>query len=669
MSRPLPYGTWPSPISAERVARGGVRLSETWVEGEAVYWLELRPAEGGRSVVCRAEPWGRATDITPGGSNARDSVHEYGGGSYAVREGTVFYTDFADERVLRLDPGSAPVRITPEPPEPRSIRHADLEVSPDGRWLACVRERHVGEGASPEGLPANELVLLPADGSSAPRVVASGRDFYAAPRFSPDGARLAWLEWDLPNMPWDGCELLVAEVREDGELGPPRRVAGGAGESIFQPSWSPGGLLHFVSDRTGWWNLYREEPDGVLRNLTPIEAEFGVPAWEFRYATHAHLADGRIACTYRWGGAHHLALLDPETGELRDVDLPFSCFDPPYVSADGTRVAVLASSPTEPPQIVTFDVATRAVDVLRVSEDRDIEPGYLSVPEAVTFATEGGLAHLYLYRPTNRDAVGPPGERPPLIVHAHGGPTSEAVPELDLRIQYFTSRGFAYADVNYGGSTGYGRAYRERLDGRWGIVDVVDCVNAARFLVERGEADPERLIITGGSAGGWTALCALTFHDVFTCARSSYGVSDLEPFTTITHKFEFRYIDRLVGPWPEAAEVWRARSPVRQARRIRRPVLVLQGAEDAVVPPSQSEAIVAALRENGVPHAFLVFEGEQHGWRKAETIRRALEVELVFYGEVLGFEPADELPGIPMWRPGRGPEVAIGGSGDGGSGG
>lgn len=644
--RVLPYGTWPSPISAERVARGGVRLSETWVEGETVYWLESRPAEEGRSVVCRADPWSGASDVTPAGFNARDSVHEYGGGSYAVREGTVYFTHFADERIWRQDPGAAPVPLTPEPPEPRSVRHADLEVSPDGRLLACVRERHAGEG-----LPENELVVLPTDGSAAPLVVASGRDFYAAPRFSPDGERLAWLEWDLPNMPWDGCELLVAAVREDGGLGPPRRVAGGAGESIFQPSWSPRGLLHFVSDRTGWWNLYREEADGTQRNLTPIEAEFGVPAWEFRYATHAHLADGRIVCAYRRGGVHHLGLLDPDTGELLDMDLPFGCFDPPYVAASGTRVAVVASSPTEPPQVVTLDLATRAVDVLRVSEERDIDPSYLSVPEAVEFPTEGGTAHMYVYLPRNRDAVAPPGERPPLIVHAHGGPTAEAVPELDLRVQYFTSRGFAYADVNYGGSTGYGRAYRERLDGRWGIVDVIDCVEAARFLVDRGDADPERLIITGGSAGGWTALCALTFHDVFACGRSSYGVSDLEPFTTITHKFEFKYIDRLVGPWPEAAEVWRERSPVRQAHRIRRPVLVLQGTEDAVVPPSQSEAIVAALRENGVPHAYLTFEGEQHGWRRAETIRRALEAELAFYGEILGFRPADDLPPIPIWRP------------------
>jgi dipeptidyl aminopeptidase/acylaminoacyl peptidase len=648
MSEPrvLPYGTWPSPISAERVARGGVRLSEPWVEGETVYWLESRPAEEGRSVVCRADPWSGAADVTPPGFNARDSVHEYGGGSYAVRDGVVFFTNFADERVYRQDPGSAPVPITPEPPRPRSVRHADLEISPDGRLLACVRERHAGEG-----LPENELVIVPTDGSAAPRVVGSGRDFFAAPRFSPDGRYLAWLEWDLPNMPWDGCELLVAEVRGDGALGPPRRVAGGPDESIFQPSWSPRGLLHFVSDRTGWWNLYREEPDGTHRNLTPIEAELGVPAWEFRYATHAHLADGRIACISRRSGVHQLGLLDPETGELIEVDLPFGCFDPPYVCADGTRVAVLASSPTEPPQIVTLDVATRAVDVLRVSEERDIDPGYLSVPEPVEFPTEGGTAHMYVYPPTNRDVVGPPGERPPLIVHAHGGPTSEAVPELDLRVQYFTSRGFAYADVNYGGSTGYGRAYRERLDGRWGIVDVIDCVNAARFLVERGDVDPERLIVTGGSAGGWTTLCALTFHDVFACGTSSYGVSDLEPFTTITHKFEFKYIDRLVGPWPEAAEVWRERSPVRQAHRIRRPVLVLQGTEDAVVPPSQSEAIVAALRENGVPHAYLTFEGEQHGWRRAETIRRALEAELAFYGEVLGFEPADELPEVPLWRP------------------
>ncbi len=636
-----PYGTWASPISAERVAEGGIRLTEPSVQGDTVTWRESRPAEGGRAVVVRADPWTDARDVTPEGFNVRDRVHEYGGGAYVVDGGTVFFVNFEDQRLYRQDPGAEPVPITPEPPSPRAHRYADMSVAPDGRRLACVRERHEGEG-----LPLNEIVLVPADGSAAPRIVASGRDFFAYPRFAPDGSRLCWIAWDMPRMPWDGTELWVLDLDDD--RGEPRLVAGGPAESIFQPAWGPDGRLHFVSDRTGWWNLYREEPDGSQTALAPREAEFGGPLWEFRYASYAFLSDGRIVCIWHDHGIHHLGVLDPASGELIELDLPYSCYDPPYVDADGTRVAFIASSPTEPPQVVTLDFATRAVDVLRVSEDVGIDPAYLSVPEPIAFATEGGTAYAYHYPPTNPDFVAPEGERPPLIVKSHGGPTAETVRELDLEIQYFTSRGFAVADVNYGGSTGYGRAYRERLYGHWGIVDVVDCISAARFLVERGDADPDRLVVEGGSAGGWTTLCALTFHDVFACGTSSYGVSDLEPFTTITHKFEFKYIDRLVGPWPEAAEIWRERSPVRHADRLRRPVLLLQGLEDAVVPPSQSEILVSALEANGVPHAYLTFEGEQHGFRKAERIVRSLQAELAFYGAILGFAPADELPALPI---------------------
>ncbi|HSD48611.1 MAG TPA: S9 family peptidase [Actinomycetota bacterium] len=637
-----PYGTWPSPITAVHIAEAGVHLSQPWVEGDVVSWLELRPNEGGRTVLCRADPWGSTADVTPSGFDVRDKVHEYGGAPYALHDGTVVFANFEDQRLYRQEPGSSPQPITTAPPGLGVHRYADMRVSPDGRLAACVRERHAASG-----VPVNELAMVLLDGSAEPWVVASGRDFYAAPRFSPDGARLVWLEWDMPRMPWDGTELMLADVA-DGRLGPRRLVAGGPAESVFQPEWSPDGVLHFVSDRTGWWNLYRQEADGTHRNLTPLEAEFGVPLWEFGYATYAFLSEGRIACVYRRDGVHHLAMLDPTTSELLDLDLPYSCFDPPYLDADGTRIAFVGSSPTEPPQVVTLDFATRAVDVLRISQEIGVDADYLSVPEPIAFPTEGGLAYAYHYPPTNPDVAAPPGELPPLIVKSHGGPTGEAVPELDLEIQYFTSRGFAVVDVNYGGSTGYGRPYRERLYGRWGIVDVADCISAARFLCEQGKADPDRLVVTGGSAGGYTTLCALTFHDVFACGASYFGVADLEPFATSTHKFELKYTDLLVGPYPEAAELWHERSPVRHADQLTRPVLLLQGLEDEVVPPSQAEIMVQALEAKRIPYAYLTFEGEQHGFRKAETIVRAIEAELTFYGRILGFEPADDLPPLQI---------------------
>jgi dipeptidyl aminopeptidase/acylaminoacyl peptidase len=522
-------------------------------------------------------------------------------------------------------------------------------VSADGSLLICVRERHEDDGV------VNELVALPVDGSAPPRTIAGGRDFYATPRISPDGTRLTWLSWDLPWMPWDGCEVWVADLASDGGLSGERRVAGRDGEeSIWQPGWSPSGELHFASDRTGWWNLYRER-EGRLEALHPAEAEFGWPHWVFGGSSFAFLDDGRIACLYDARGTQHVAILDGETGELIDLDLPYTAIPYPSIVASGQRVVFDGGAPTIPEQIVSLDLSTRSIDVLRESEPLAVDPAFVSIAEPIEFPTEGGLtAHALFYAPANPDAAGPGDERPPLIVISHGGPTSAATAIFDAEIQFWTSRGFALVDVNYGGSTGYGRAYRERLNGAWGVVDTMDCINAARFLVDRGDVDSARLLIRGGSAGGYTTLCALAFHDVFAAGASYFGVSDLEPFAVgETHKFESRYEHTLVGPWPEAAETYRARSPIHAVDRISCPMILFQGDEDEVVPPSQSEVMVEALRAKGMPYAYLLFEGEQHGFRKAETIVRATEAELSFYGQILGFRPADPIEPIAIENLGR----------------
>jgi dipeptidyl aminopeptidase/acylaminoacyl peptidase len=641
----VPYGTWPSPISAELVAAGGVSLDEVRVAGPAVCWVEGRPLEGGRQVVRRAVPGLPVEDLVPEGFNARTRVHEYGGGSYALAGETLFFSNFRDQRLYRLDPGGdRPRPVTPEPPTPAAHRYADACPTPDGRRLVCVRERHQ------DGQVDNELVVLPADGGGEPLVLAAGRDFYASPRVSPDGRRLAWLEWDHPNMPWDGTELRLAALDGDALAGDPVTVAGGPDEAVFQPEWSPDGVLHLISDRTGWWNLYRvgSQGSGALEALFPAEEEFGHPQWVFGMATYAFLPGGRIACIHGRGPLQRLGVLEAD-GTLADLDLPFTSFHPPQVRAAGERVACIAGSPADARAVVLIDPAGGGVEVLRSSEDRELDPGYLTVPEPIEFPTEGGrTAHALYYPPANRDAQGPAGERPPLVVASHGGPTSGVTSDLHVSYQYFTSRGIAVVDVDYGGSTGYGRAYRQRLDGRWGIVDVDDCVAAARHLVGRGDVDPARLAIRGGSAGGYTTLCALTFRDDFTAGASYYGVADVAALARDTHKFESRYLDRLIGPWPEAEALYRERSPIHFTDRLSCPVILLQGLEDEVVPPTQAEMMAAALDAKGIPYAYLPFPGEQHGFRQAAHIRRALEAELYFYSRVFAFDLADPVDPVAI---------------------
>jgi dipeptidyl aminopeptidase/acylaminoacyl peptidase len=648
-----PYGSWRSPIDPDVIAKGGRRLGFPALAADgAVWWLEGRATEGGRSALMRRPAGGEPEEVTPPGANVRTRVHEYGGGAWKLlAPELVVYVDFADQRVYRLELGGEPVAITPEPEEPAGMRYADFELCPDGKTLFCVHELHGGDVE-----PRNEIVMLPLDGSKPAEVVAAGHDFYSSPRVSPDGLWLAFLCWDHPNMPWDGTELWVTPVRDPGSARP---LAAGKKESVFSPAWDSHDRLRFASDRDGWWNLYRTVADfgapDAAEDLPPVEqlsaerADLGHPQWLFGGSTHVELDDGSLVVVRTEDATEQLYALPAGGGALRDLGLPFTSFGWPVLSVQGGKVAFAASSPRDAPAIVVLDVASGETETARSASDDTVEPGLLSEPRAIEFPSgDGDVAHAFYYPPTNADFVGPEGERPPLIVISHGGPTSHATPELSEEYLFWTSRGFGVADVNYRGSSGYGRAYRDKLQGTWGIVDTEDCVAAARFLAETGEVDGERLAIRGGSAGGYATLCALVFHDEFAAGASYYGVADTETLARDTHKFESRYLDGLIGPYPERADLYRERSPIHFVERIRAAVILFQGLEDEIVPPNQAETMVAAMKANGVPHAYLAFEGEQHGFRRSETQIRCLEAELYFYGKVLGFEPADELQPVEI---------------------
>jgi dipeptidyl aminopeptidase/acylaminoacyl peptidase len=649
MATTAPYGSWASPIDPGTVARAGRRLGSPALAADgAVWWAEGRPAEGGRTVLMRRPAGGEPEAITPERSNVRTRVHEYGGGAWAlVAAETVLYVDFADQRLYRLELGSEPVAITPEPVAAGALRYADMRLAPDGRTIVCVRERH-GDGEA-----VNEIVALPLDGSGEAEVLAGGRDFYSFPRISPDGAWLAWTCWDHPNMPWDGTELWVAPLQDPGEE---RLIAGGVEESVFQPEWDERGRLHFVSDRDGWWNLYRagegaelSGEDGALVQLTEEKADLAHPQWLFGGATYAFLEGGAIACVRCERGAERLFLLEPEAWDLTDLELPYTSFGFPALSARGASVAFAAGAPDRETAVVVFDAAARSAEIVREASEQAVDPAFVAEPTPIEFPSgDGEIAHAFFYPPTNPDFAALEGELPPLIVQSHGGPTSHATPALDREFLFWTSRGIGVLDVNYRGSSGYGRAYRNRLRGEWGIVDTEDCVAAARHLAAAGEADGGRLAIRGGSAGGYATLCALVFHDAFAAGASYYGVADTETLARDTHKFESRYLDRLIGPYPERADLYRERSPIHFVERLRSPVILFQGVEDEIVPPNQAETMVAALEKNGVRHAYLAFEGEQHGFRRSETEIRCLEAELYFYGRILGFEPAGDIEPVEI---------------------
>jgi dipeptidyl aminopeptidase/acylaminoacyl peptidase len=652
-----PYGSWVSPVALELVAAGFVRLAEPRWDGEAVTWLEGRAEDGGRQTLVRWTREGGVRDVSPPGINVRTRVHEYGGGAYLVADDLAFISDFATGRLLRVGADRTATPLTPD----IRWRYADACLDAARSRIVCVREDHAIEGRE----AVNTLVAIPLDGSAADDAaqvveLASGSDFVAAPRLSPDGRRLAWIRWNHPNMPWDGTECVVADVRADGSLGEPRVVAGDAETWVTKPAWSPDGVLHVSAELDGWLNLQRvveagdsEAGDGARRPIrlvpvAPMAAEFGGPEWNFGSSDYAFAADGTVLAAGRSDGRDHLYRVDPTgAAEPSEVPLPFTELD--FLGVQGDRLVCLAAAPTAFRSVVLIKLSDGMFEVLRQASAAVLDPADLAVAEPVEFPTIGGrTAHGLLYRPHNRHAKAPEGELPPLVVTSHGGPTSGAFTGLSISLQVLATRGIAVLDVDYGGSTGYGREYRKRLEGSWGIVDVDDCVAGAQALAARGVVDPARLAIEGGSASGFTALAALAFRDVFRAGVSYFGIGNLAAFVAETHKFESRYLDGLVGPYPAARDVYEARSPIFHVDGIRCPVLVLQGLDDRVVPPAEAERIVAALRANGILHAYIPFEGEDHGFRKASSMLRSIQAELAFYGAVFGFVPADALPALPL---------------------
>ncbi len=630
------FGAWRSPVSAAALVEQAVRLSQLLVVGDRVFWNEGRPAEAGRQVIVSQRRGAAPVEEIPPGFSARSQVHEYGGFCYAVHESTLVFSNWEDQRLWRCRPNSDPDPITPASESRRAHRYADPVITADGRWVICVHEHH-----GPDGQVDNDLVVMPLDPPSSegpPRRLVSGHDFFSAPRLAPDGSRLAWISWDHPHMPWDDTQLWVADIDGDAQLAEPRLVAGDGGESISQPRWSPGGVLHYLSDRTGWWNLYDES--GAA--LCPLDAEFGRPDWVFGAATYTFLPGNRVVAIWSDHGRDHLGYVTG--GRAQPQELPFSSYTELRSTPGG--VVALAASASQPPAVVRLNLAG-VMEVVRRAREVRLDPAAISTPEAIEFPTGANdVGHALFYPPRNPAFREPGEERPPVVVIIHGGPTANTAAVFDPLVQFWTTRGFAVADVDYRGSSGYGRAYRRRLNGEWGVVDVEDCANVVRWLASQGRVDGTRAVIRGGSAGGFTVLAALAFTDVFAAGASLYGVADLELLARDTHKFESRYLDGLVGPWPEAAAVYRARSPIHHVEQIVCPLVLFQGLEDAIVPPAQSQLMYDALRARGVPVAYLAFPGEQHGFRQAATLIAVAEAELAFYGRVFGFSPdggADNL--------------------------
>jgi dienelactone hydrolase len=633
-----PITSWLSPITSDLITQSSIKVGSVSCDGTDVYWLESRPLEGGRSVLVCKDAGGKVFDVTPKEFNVRTTVHEYGGGAYLVKDKVVYFVNFKDQRIYRQEIGKAPEALTAEAP----VRYADMCLDAKRNRLIAVQEDHT----TPDQEPITTLCSISLKDGSFEMLIA-GNDFYAAPRLSPNGMFMSWMSWNHPNMPWDESIVWCGNVASDGSLSNMRQIAGGPGESVFQPHWSPEGELFYVSDRSGWWNLYRHTDYEGEQDIWVKGADFGYPLWNFGMCTYDFVSANEIACTYWDKGISYVALVDTTNGTNKTFELPYT--DITSVKAGNGKVYFRGSSPKESGSITELDLKTGKTTALKKSNDLELDTGYLTEPQSIEFPTAGGKnAFAFFYPPKNKDFQGAAGELPPLIVMSHGGPTAASTSALDLGKQYWTSRGFAVVDVNYGGSTGYGREYRSRLYSSWGIVDVEDCIHAAKYLVDKKLVDGNKLAIAGGSAGGYTTLCALTFFDTFKAGASYYGVSDLEALAKDTHKFEARYLDRLVGPYPVASAIYKERSPIEHVEKLNCPVIFLQGLEDKVVPPNQSEMMVNALRKKGVPVAYITFEGEQHGFRKAENIKRSLDAEFYFYSKIFNFEPAEKIEPIEI---------------------
>ena len=639
MATVAPYGSWKSPISAQLVAAKAWRAGQLSVDtsdprGDKVYWTELRPAEGGRLALLRSTAGGPPEEVSQPQMNVRTRVHEYGGVAYVAQGDVIVYSNFDDQLMYLVDGDSVRPLTTP------GMRYADGVFDNARNRIVCVREDHTGEGEA-----KNTIVALSLDEEGPGEVLVSGHDFYSTPRISPDGRQLCWLAWNHPQMPWTRTQLWTGEFDEAGALTNAQCLID-EDESIFQPHWAPDGKLYFVSDRSNWWNLYRWD-NGKAKAILPMNAEFGAPQWVFGDPTYGFRDANRAICSYTQDGEWHLAEVDVDAGTMKELDTPYTTIDDVHVTPDAAYF--FGGSPVRPEELVKLDLSTGSTSQIEGPKDSGIDEKYMSIPRSIEFPTTGGkTAHAIYYAPHNPDFEAPAGEKPPLMVISHGGPTSATASDFRLGIQFWTTRGFAVLDVNYGGSTGYGREYRQRLEGNWGVVDVDDCVAGAQYLAETGEVDGDRMVIRGGSAGGFTTLATLTFRDVFRAGASYYGIGDLITFVGDTHKFESRYLDSLVGPYPEREDIYHERSALFYTDQLSCPIIFFQGLEDKVVPPNQAELMVDALRAKGLPVAYLAYEGEQHGFRRAENIARSANAELYFYSKVLGFPLAEAIEPVEI---------------------